>query len=297
MSTVGKRAIFIHAGQDIESPVRFSINSEYKGISTVKGYKNTKTMLRALLNTKINLLILDTVIVEDPIAFLEELKENKVTFKMLLIVSAGPLKEAEMEYYLKSKDLVLDIIRRPFTIDRLHSYLKKKFGFKKSEIQSVSTITTDSLKQGMVLADDIYVPGTTDLLIECGTVLDDENLKELIKNKIKNIKVHSNAGEFLNCWEFMKCNSEEGCPASFLLQADGFNSGVNGGRACLFVRNTVGPCSGSFSNFTEKFQHLCSACDFYKLLYKNSDHKISDLVDYIKSKKDKAATHDKEAGS
>ncbi|UCH80419.1 MAG: PilZ domain-containing protein [Nitrospiraceae bacterium] len=76
-----------------------------------------------------------------------------------------------------------------------------------------------------------------------------------------------------NCWEFKECGREPGgyevdkfgiCSASTLIEADGLNHGINGGRICWAVAGTFlnGKVTGKYAS--DKFS--CINCDFFKLV-------------------------------
>jgi hypothetical protein len=75
----------------------------------------------------------------------------------------------------------------------------------------------------------------------------------------------------MNCWEFTKCGCEPGganveqkgvCPAATNSTFNGYNNGVNAGRACWMITQTSchGKLQGSFVDKTAS----CKNCDFYK---------------------------------
>ncbi len=74
----------------------------------------------------------------------------------------------------------------------------------------------------------------------------------------------------LNCWEFMKCEREEGgsrsrvlgvCPASKDARLHGIHSGINAGRSCWVLAGTL--CKGKVQGtFASKFSD-CKSCNFY----------------------------------
>jgi hypothetical protein len=76
-----------------------------------------------------------------------------------------------------------------------------------------------------------------------------------------------------SCWNFKKCGRQpEGarvadlglCPASTATEADGLNSGRNGGRICWALTGTL--CGGKVQGtFAEKLAS-CVECDFYRLV-------------------------------
>lgn len=76
-----------------------------------------------------------------------------------------------------------------------------------------------------------------------------------------------------NCWEFKKCGRETGgakvaelgvCPAAVNKEADGTNSGKNGGRACWAITGTL--CGNKVQgSFASKLTN-CMECDFFKFV-------------------------------
>jgi len=78
----------------------------------------------------------------------------------------------------------------------------------------------------------------------------------------------------INCWEYMQCQREPGgarveksglCPAAAHHFFNGFNSGINAGRACWLVAGTF--CRNhSQGSFAEK-QSSCRECVFYKKIH------------------------------
>jgi hypothetical protein len=290
-SLATKRSIYLMLGEDIDTTIRSSLNSDFRGITTIKGFRSVNLLMRTLEGLSPSLLIVDGVLVESIPDFLKKLNDSKPSYKTLLILPSYYAEEnmGEMIAYL---DIILDIIIRPFTLNRLYTYLNERFAFSKPKVVMLSQISTDSIAKGMILAEDIYIPGGIEPLFECGTVLDEVDIKELINNKIKNIKVHENTSRFMNCWEVKKCDCLGECPASMLIDADGFLGGINAGRACIFIKYTSGPCVGIYKNIAEKVKLLCSRCEFYKMLLEdNIDKKsLSDLVNHVEKQKKKSVT-------
>ncbi len=77
-----------------------------------------------------------------------------------------------------------------------------------------------------------------------------------------------------NCWSFMKCGREPGgknidekgiCPAAKMSILNGFNQGVNSGRACWFIAGTFCPKSVQ-GTYAQKIK-TCMECDFYKKVH------------------------------
>ena len=73
-----------------------------------------------------------------------------------------------------------------------------------------------------------------------------------------------------NCWEVKECGRYPGgenvsefgvCPASSEQKVHGINRGINGGRACWAIKQTL--CGDQVQGgFSEKFAS-CLKCDFY----------------------------------
>lgn len=77
----------------------------------------------------------------------------------------------------------------------------------------------------------------------------------------------------LNCWEFERRGKEtcclkksgcEVCPAANESRVDGVNNGINGGRACWAINETLrsGKARGAFASKLEN----CLSCGFYALV-------------------------------
>ena len=69
----------------------------------------------------------------------------------------------------------------------------------------------------------------------------------------------------MNCWDYQACGrgSAEGgsCPACVARKLDGVHGGINGGRACWVVTDTI--CEGSTSGSYERKINVCRKCAFY----------------------------------
>ena len=87
--------------------------------------------------------------------------------------------------------------------------------------------------------------------------------------------------ENINCWEFMKCGCAPGgknanslgcCPAAVQEKYNEINNGVNGGRFCWLVEETL--CNGIVqTSFLNKFE-ICLQCEFY-LMIQNQQNECS----------------------
>ena len=79
----------------------------------------------------------------------------------------------------------------------------------------------------------------------------------------------------INCWEYKKCGREPGgtevhlhgvCPAASEEKYHEINNGLNGGRFCWIVEDTL--CGeGVQTSFLDKFEQ-CLKCKFYLLVRK-----------------------------
>ena len=74
-----------------------------------------------------------------------------------------------------------------------------------------------------------------------------------------------------NCWELKKCGREPGgsrvaelgvCPAAQFIQANGVNSGRNGGRICWALAGTF--CGGKVQGTFSEKQMTCMACEVFQ---------------------------------
>ncbi len=79
----------------------------------------------------------------------------------------------------------------------------------------------------------------------------------------------------LNCWEFMKCGRQIGgdkvseygeCPVSRNFKTHGLNGGINGGRSCWAIPNTL--CQGVDQQDLKSRMRNCGSCDFLHLVIK-----------------------------
>ena len=77
----------------------------------------------------------------------------------------------------------------------------------------------------------------------------------------------------VNCWDILKCGREPGgskeqldgpCPAAIDTNADGTNSGTNGGRVCWAISGTFCGTEVDGSEATKLLS--CLTCDFFTLV-------------------------------
>ncbi|MGQ9616627.1 MAG: GAF domain-containing sensor histidine kinase [Spirochaetota bacterium] len=72
----------------------------------------------------------------------------------------------------------------------------------------------------------------------------------------------------INCWEYLKCrygpSTDNPCPVAVDRTSNGVNDGINAGRICWTVPDTL--CYDKpMGQFSEK-RDICFSCDFYKLV-------------------------------
>lgn len=75
----------------------------------------------------------------------------------------------------------------------------------------------------------------------------------------------------LNCWEFMGCAwgppaegepRDDVCPAALEYRLNGVHGGINAGRACWVVTDTI--CEGRAQGAFAQKAACCADCDFYR---------------------------------
>jgi eukaryotic-like serine/threonine-protein kinase len=89
----------------------------------------------------------------------------------------------------------------------------------------------------------------------------------------------------LNCWEASNCGRELGgikayelgvCPASTDVRFDGIHYGVNAGRTCWVIPESM--CHGQTQgDFRRKFR-TCAQCDFYARVKTEEGEKFQPTV-------------------
>lgn len=95
-------------------------------------------------------------------------------------------------------------------------------------------------------------------------------------------------GKKMNCWDVKKCGREPGgkkcnelgvCPASTETKAHGINDGINGGRACWAIQETL--CGSKVQGtFTQKLSN-CMQCEFYSAVRNEEGNKYSSSREII----------------
>lgn len=86
-----------------------------------------------------------------------------------------------------------------------------------------------------------------------------------------------------NCWEVMKCGfgpngskaktRSKVCHAAEEITLDGVHDGLQGGRVCWFVDNTLSCSKDTPGGFSEKFP-ICMNCKFYWKVKKEKDNRF-----------------------
>jgi hypothetical protein len=103
-------------------------------------------------------------------------------------------------------------------------------------------------------------------------------------------KQHTDSGtvqtpSMMNCWEFKNCGRQPGgkhvaelglCPAATDSRYHEINNGVNGGRFCWLVEQTM--CFGVVEHsFLDKFER-CLQCDFYKQVHRQEKRRFQQMA-------------------
>ena len=92
----------------------------------------------------------------------------------------------------------------------------------------------------------------------------------------------------LSCWEYKKCGRAPGganvyefgiCPAAMEKKADGFNGGINAGRICWVIANTL--CEGEIQKTIVEKLGNCMVCDFFKLVSKEEGFSFKGYKDIL----------------
>ncbi|MBF0319662.1 MAG: hypothetical protein HQL01_07665 [Nitrospirae bacterium] len=281
VSTVTKRRFFICVAQDIDHPMRWCLKNDFKSLVTIKVFKTPNDLKKAMKDGETcDYLILDSVVCDPIEKFAGEFFIGFNAVKIMAIVP--PEITAVALNALSATKEIKDIIKRPFTPEGLQQCIFETFGFKKPK-----EINVFELKKGMVLSENVTSPGG-EALIECGVVLNDMEIAKLVKYNIQRVTVHTDMTAVLNCWEFKKCGQLGRCPASVFVDADGFLGGVNAGRGCMFVKDTLLQHELiKDKSFGEKLTLICSKCEFCKIVASESKGAVSHtlFVEHIKANK------------
>jgi DNA-binding NtrC family response regulator len=128
---MAKKSVLVCVKKDIVHPISWALREFEKQISV--RYLDTTKQLGMVLGDVENCcaVILDSVIGdESTIDFTKEIKNDKPSLKILLIVSSGTTKE-EIVGLIQSK-IVSGVLIRPFTAEQVSDYIYKLCGFQKS---------------------------------------------------------------------------------------------------------------------------------------------------------------------
>lgn len=127
---MSKKSVLVCVKKDIIHPISWSLREFEKQIS-VRYFDNTR-QLGMVLGDVDNCcaVILDSIIGdESTLDFAKEIKNDKPSLKILLIVSSGTTKE-EIVGLIQSKT-VSGVLIRPFTAEQVSDYIYKLCGFQK----------------------------------------------------------------------------------------------------------------------------------------------------------------------
>ena len=128
---MSKKSIFTCVQRDIVHPLNWSFK-EFGDQITVKYFDKVKQLGDALETEDCSVLILDSIVSNEPtLDFAKELKNKKPSIKILLVVSIGTTKEEIMDI-IKLK-IVSGVLIRPFTVEQVSDYIIKLCGFPKPE--------------------------------------------------------------------------------------------------------------------------------------------------------------------
>jgi len=104
-----------------------------------------------------------------------------------------------------------------------------------------------------------------------------------------------------NCWEHTNCGRQPGgskvdelgpCPAAIEQRLDGFNGGINAGRACWAIAGTM--CGGAPKGLIALKLKDCMQCDFHRLVIEEegkTEESTSDIIQKIRSEEKKQRPH------
>lgn len=127
---MSKKSVLVCVKKDLTHPISWALR-EFEGRIIVKYLDNTKQLGKALGDEEdAPAVILDSNIGdESTLDFAKQVKSEKPSVKILLIVSSGTTKE-EILGLVQSK-VVSGILVRPFTAEQVSDYMYKLCGFHK----------------------------------------------------------------------------------------------------------------------------------------------------------------------
>lgn len=127
---MAKKSVLVCVKKDIVHPISWALREFERQIS-IRYLDNTRQLGMVLGDIEnCCAVILDSVIGdESTIDFAKEIKADKPSLKILLIVSSGTTKE-EIVGLIQSK-IVSGVLIRPFTAEQVSDYIYKLCGFQK----------------------------------------------------------------------------------------------------------------------------------------------------------------------
>jgi DNA-binding NtrC family response regulator len=125
-----KKTILVCTKKDIVHPLSWALK-EFEGRVAVKFFDTTKQLGMVVGDMEDNcVVILDSIIAdESTVGFAKEIKNDKPSLKILLVVSSGTTKEEVVE--LVQSKIVSGVLLRPFTAEQVSDYIYKLCGFQK----------------------------------------------------------------------------------------------------------------------------------------------------------------------
>ena len=79
-----------------------------------------------------------------------------------------------------------------------------------------------------------------------------------------------------NCWNFKDCGQYGICPATKERKLDGVHGGINAGRACWIIADTL--CLENES----RIENYCTTkCNFYSVVKKEENYNFKEAIDLL----------------
>jgi DNA-binding NtrC family response regulator len=127
---MAKKSVLVCVKKDIVHPISWALR-EFERQINVRYFDHTR-QLGMVIGDDDNCctVILDSIIDDEPtIDFAKDIKNDKPSLKILLIVSSGTTKE-DLLTLIQSK-VVSGVLVRPFTAEQVSDYIYKLCGFQK----------------------------------------------------------------------------------------------------------------------------------------------------------------------
>jgi DNA-binding NtrC family response regulator len=126
---MSKRSIFVCVQKDIVHPLNWSFK-EFGDRIAVKYFDKINKLGETLANEDCSVLILDSIVSSEPtLDFAMELKNNKPSIKILIVVSIGTTREEILD--IIQLKIVSGVLIRPFTVEQVSDYIYKLCGIPK----------------------------------------------------------------------------------------------------------------------------------------------------------------------